>query len=110
MIIKCYFCGKETIKLNNYYGCVHPYRKHGKIFVRHFFKNGADGKLESYEVTWAFKHKRRSYEMVYWFTQNPYVVLYRLKGSRDIVASFRFIPDWTPENCKEKMSKVIAFA
>ena len=89
-----------------YFGCMHTYGKHGRMFIRHFYDNDKN----IYEVIWVFKYKRRNYEMVYWFKPNSHAVLYRYKRSRDLVMSFSFIPDWTPENCQEKISKLLAFA
>lgn len=102
--MNCYFCQKETNKINNYYGCIHNHKK-GTTHVRHFY---SDKKL--FEVIWTFKYKRCKYEMLYWFSSTPYAILYRAAGQRQAITTLRFIPNWTPENCREKMSKVLAFA
>jgi len=110
--VKCYFCQKEAEKINNYYGCLHFYRKYGKIFVRHLYTKDAEtGKPQDLlQLLWTFRYKRRTYEMLYMFLPHHTAALYRCKSGRELIASFQFIPNWTPENCQEKLSKVLAFA
>jgi len=102
--MNCYFCQKETTRINSYYSCIH-HRKEGTTHVRHFYD---DKKL--FEVNWTFKYKRRKYEMIYWVSATPRADLFRAAGQRQLITTLRFIPNWTPENCREKMSKVLAFA
>lgn len=111
MNFPCYFCQKPTTRYASYHGCVHSGEAIGIIHVRHFY----DGPLaktrtsDLHEVTWKFKYKRKSYEVVYWI-KTSLCVLYRSGETRELITLFNFIPDWTPENCQEKLSKVLAFA
>jgi hypothetical protein len=112
MKFQCYFCQKETVKHNNYYGCLHSDKKRGHRHVRHFYTQDSTGKPELMEVLWTFKYKRLTYEMVYWFVPRVFSNLYvcKPKSYRKIISYFPFTPNWTPDNCKEKLSKVLAFA
>ena len=119
----CYFCKKEMIQINNYWGCLHTFKKRGKMHVRHFYANFEYSPnwskiLDSYtlgHLMWNFKYKRRTYEMLYQFfpvVPSGRALLYNcnFKGDRDLVTTFEFIPNWTPMNCQDKISKVLAFA
>lgn len=112
MKYKCYFCQKETTHRDKYYGCMHTHNPRGKIMhVRHFYSNIGGMHFTLSQVIWNFKHKRRTYEMMYDFFPTHSAHLYRRSGGvTKWIASFNFIPEWTPDNCQEKISKVLVFA
>ena len=110
MKYECYFCHEPTMHRGNYYGCVHSHKSRGKMHVRHFYANTGGMNFMLHEVIWNFKYKRRNYEMLYKFTPYPAACLYRRANTIQMIARFPFIPTWTPDNCREKINKVLAFA
>ena len=63
-----------------------------------------------YMVIWEFKYKRRKYAMSYWFEPTPTAGLFRALKNKETIALFDFLPNWTPDNCQEKISKVLVFS
>ena len=112
MKFECHFCKKETIYNGGHYGCLH-----GIMYIKHFYTNTfwVPNRMDEieytfYKLVWNFEYKNHLYEMQYQFSPLSLARLYRNIYKPQLVMSFQFIPDWTPENCQEKLSKVLAFA